>query len=213
MNKTEIQSALNWRYATKSFDSTKKISTEDWKVLEESLVKSPSSFGLQPWNFLVIQNQELREKLKPATWGQSQVTDSSHFVVLTTLDKLNIDYVDTYLKRIAEVRGVTKESLEGYRNGIIGNLIDGPRAPTVRHWADRQAYIAMGFLIETAALLGIDACPIEGLEPDKYDDLLNLKGSGYHTIAAVALGYRNQNDKYASAKKVRFPTESVIKYV
>jgi nitroreductase len=213
MNHETITSALNWRYATKNFDTAKKISEKDWKTLEDSLVKSPSSFGLQPWKFLVIQTPSLRETLKPLTWGQSQVTDASHYVVFTALDTMDTKYIDMYLQRMAEVRKISLDSLKGYRDAIIGNLIDGPRAKTIQHWSDRQAYIAMGFLMETAALIGVDACPIEGLDPVQYDEVLQLKSSGYHTIAAVALGYRASTDKYASTPKVRFETSKVISYL
>lgn len=209
----EINQALEWRYATKRFDAEKKISAENWAALQNSLVQAPSSYGLQPWKFLIIENKELRAKLRPVTWGQSQVEEASHYVVFTALEKLDVDYIHNYIKRVSEVRGVAISDLEGYETMMINNLVKGPRSATIDHWAQRQTYIAMGFLMETAALLGVDTCPIEGLEPEQYDKILNLAGSGYKTVAAVALGYRHPEDKYQSTKKVRFAVDDVVKVI
>ena len=213
MNINEINNALEWRYATKRFDTEKKISPENWAALQNSLVKAPSSYGLQPWKFLVIENKELRTKLRPVTWGQSQVEEASHYVVFTSLKKLNADYIHNFIKRVSEVRGVSIADLAGYETMMNNNLVQGPRSATIDQWAQRQAYIAMGFLMETAALLGIDACPIEGLEPEQYNKILDLENSGYQTVAAVALGYRHPEDKYQTTKKVRFTVEDMIKII
>lgn len=212
MNHAEIKKALEWRYATKIFDSTKKIPDTDWKILAESLVQTPSSFGLQPWKFLVVQNPELRNKLRVAAWNQSQVTDCSHFVVFLYKEKLDIDHIQKNINRMAEVRGVPLANLEAYKNVMIGELINGPRAKSIEPWAQRQTYIAMGFLMETAALLKVDTCPMEGLDPAEYDKILQLQGSGWKTIAAVAMGYRHPEDKYQHNKKVRFHVEDIIEY-
>ncbi len=212
MNLGDIEGALEWRYATKQFDKEKKISDENWKLLEKSLVFSPSSYGLQPWKFLVVQSEELRKQLKPQTWNQSQVTDCSHYVVFLHLEKVDESYIDHFIERNAEVRGVEKEALKGYRGMMIDDLVKGPRSHTIQTWSSRQAYIAMGFLMETAALLKIDACPMEGLDPSAYDEILNLKNGPYKTLATVALGYRHANDKYQYAKKVRFPASEIIEF-
>jgi nitroreductase len=213
LNQTEIITALDWRYATKVFDKTKKISDQDWSVLSQSLVKAPSSYGLQPWKFLVIQNSEIREKLRPFTWNQSQVTDCSHYVVLLTRTKLEIKDIHRHLVRIGEVRELNQEFLEPYKNLMVDKLLNSSRLPTIKYWAHRQAYIALGFLLETAALLKIDACPIEGLEPEEYDKILNLAGSGWESVASVALGYRSEKDGYQNLKKVRFEEKTVIEFV
>lgn len=206
----QLLTQLNWRYATKQFDAQRKISAADWATLEEALVLSPSSFGLQPWKFLNISSPAVREKLLPLSWGQRQVVDASHFVVFAIKTNLTEADVETYLNRIAEVRGVPANSLNGFRDMLAGSIIKGLDEPTRRAWAMRQVYIALGNLLTSAALLGIDACPMEGLEPAKYDEVLGLPKQGLATVVAAALGYRAEGDKYAAAKKVRFPKEQVI---
>jgi len=201
---------LNWRYATKKFDSTKPISASDWAVLEEALILSASSYGLQPWKFIVVTDPVLKAKLRPASWNQSQVEDCSHLVVFTAQQDVTEADVDRFIARIAEVRGATVESLAGYKGYMVGDLVNGARHAIIKEWAARQTYIAMGNLLTSAALLGIDACPFEGIEPAKYDEILGLNGSGYATVAACPLGYRSAEDKYASAPKVRFTAKDVI---
>jgi nitroreductase len=201
---------LNWRYATKKFDPTKKISAADWAVLEEALVLSASSYGLQPWKFIVVTDPALKARLRPASWNQSQVEDCSHHVVFAAQEDVTEADVDRFIARVAEVRGVSMESLAGYRGFMVGDLVQGPRHARIQEWAARQAYIAMGTLLTSAALLGIDACPFEGIEPEKYDEILGLKGTGYATVAACPMGYRATDDKYATAPKVRFAAKDVI---
>ena len=212
MQHSQIQEALQWRYATKKFDATKKISTQDWQTLTQSLTLAPSSYGLQPWKFLVIENPELREKLKAVSWNQTQVTDASHFVVFLARDKVDIDYVQKYLDRIAEVRNTPQETLAGFKNMMVENIVNAPEQK-IRDWTQRQAYIAMGFLLETAALLKVDATPMEGLDPLAYDKILGLEGSGWKTTVAVALGYRHAEDATQNYKKVRFTNDTLIEYV
>jgi nitroreductase len=210
---SKIMNALEWRYATKRFDSTKKISAQDWKTLEASLKLAPSSYGLQPWKFLVVENPEIREKLKPVSWNQTQVTDASHYVVLLYKEQMDVPFVEKYINRVAEVRGTPLESLQGYRDMMVNNLVSGPQAKGNAPWAHRQSYIAMGFLMETAALLNIDACPMEGIDPAAYDKILGLEGTGWKTGATVALGYRHAEDTYQNLKKVRFADDHLIEYI
>jgi nitroreductase len=212
MQKEEILHSLEWRYATKQFDPDKKITAADWQILEKSLVFAPSSYGLQPWKFLIIQNAELREKLKPASWNQTQVTDCSHYVVFLYKEKMDEAHIEKFLTRHAEVHELPLQNLSRYKEVMMQNLVHGPESEISHFWAQRQAYIAMGFLMETAALLKIDTCPMEGLDGAQYDSLLNLIGTGFKTVASVALGYRHENDKHQSLKKVRFPAESVIEW-
>lgn len=201
---------LHWRYAVKKFDSTRKISPADWATLQESLILAPSSYGLQPYKFVVVENAELRQKLRAAAWNQSQVEDASHVVVLAGLKKMSEAFVAKFLARTAEVRGAPVESLKAYGDMMIGDLVKGPRSQIALHWAQRQSYIAMGFLLETAALLGIDACPMEGLDAAKFDDILGLSSGDFGSVAMVTLGYRAADDKYAAAKKVRFDAKDLI---
>ncbi len=200
----------NFRYAVKRFDASKKISDSDWHILEESLRLSPSSYGLQPWKFLIVQNTNLREQLKTVSWGQTQVTDCSQYVVFTTLKSLDEKYVDQFIHTIAQTRGVDASSLKGYRDAIVGDVVTGPRSGIAQAWTQRQAYIAMGNLMTTAAMMHIDTCPMEGLDPAAYDRILGLEKSPYATVAACAVGYRHAEDKYQFAKKVRFKRDQVI---
>ncbi|MBY0385697.1 NAD(P)H-dependent oxidoreductase [bacterium] len=212
MNET-LQQALNWRYAVKKFDPQKKVSDKDWQVLENSLVLAPSSYGLQPWKFLVVQNPQLRTQLREASWGQSQVTDCSHYVVLTYKKKMDEAHVQKYVDRIAFVRGVSLASLDGYKNMMIGDVVKGPRAQVIEWWAQKQTYIAMGFIMEAAALLKIDACPMEGLDPKTYDKILKLENTEWATVAAVAVGYRHAEDALQKAAKVRFENKDVVQFL
>ena len=209
-NKKTVMDALNWRYAVKKFNSERKISAEDWHVLKESLRMTPSSYGLQPWKLILIESPELRAQLRAQSWNQSQVTDCSHFVVMAYKDKLDADYVRTNMNKIAQVRTVPVESLLGFEKAITSDLINGPRAQTIEAWAQRQVYIAMGFLLETAALLKIDSTPMEGLDAGAYDEISKLKNSGWKTVAAVALGYRHEEDPFIKLTKVRFDENEIF---
>lgn len=209
VNKETIERQLNWRYATKRFDAGKKIPDADWNILEHSLVMAPSSYGLQPWRFLVITDPEIRAKLRPVSWGQSQITDASHLVVFAARSTLGIPDVDRYLARIAEVRKVTLQSLEDYR-GLMKAAVTGRSPEALAQWSARQVYIALGTFLTTAAMLGIDACPIEGFESPAYDQILGLGKSGYTAVVVAAAGYRAENDQHATLPKVRYTKNEVV---
>ncbi|MDB5384617.1 MAG: nitroreductase [Planctomycetaceae bacterium] len=200
---------LNWRYATKKFDPARKISVDDWQALEQVLVLTPSSFGLQPWKFVVVTDPALRQQLVAHSWRQSQVTEASHLVVLAIKKDLGEPEIDRYLARIAEVRAVALESLAGFRKMLIGSLVP-PKDFDINEWATRQAYIALGSFMTAAAVIGIDTCPMEGIDPAKYDQVLGLDTLGYATVVACPAGYRAHDDKYAAIPKVRFKTDDVI---
>jgi len=203
---------LQHRYACKKFDQTKKIPDDTWKILEDVLVLSPSSFGLQPWKFIVVTNPALREKLKPHSWDQVQITTASHLVVIATRTDINEEIVNKHMDNIALTRSVPSESLNGYRSVISGFVSPMTAQDSTKHWTAKQSYIALGFLLETAALLDIDSCPMEGLDVDCYNQLLELNDTGFTTTVVCALGYRASDDSYASASKVRFSHDSVIEY-
>ena len=201
--------ALQNRYATKAFDPDKKISGEDWAQIEQSLVLTPSSFGLQPWKFHVVTDQDLKNQLRDQSWNQDQVADCSHLVVLTARTEVTEEIVDEWLARLSEVQGKSLEDLGPYR-GVLLQFTQNMTCGETRAWAQRQTYIALGQLMLTAPLMGIDACPLEGIVPAEYDRILGLTDSGYFTSVACALGYRSDSDKYASVPKARFPSDSVI---
>lgn len=210
---TQLLEALNWRYATKQFDATKTISATTLEALEQSLVLSPSSFGLQPYRFLVINDKATREKLLPHTWGQRQVVDASHYVVFAGRTAMTEKEIDAFLKLTADTRGMAVELLNGYRGMMTGMLLADSFKPKVPQWAALQAYIALGNLMTSAALLGVDACPIEGFVPAEYDKILGLPEQGYASVVCCALGYRAATDKYANAKKVRATKSNLVKSV
>lgn len=209
----QLLDALQWRYATKVFDATKKIPADVWGALEKSLVLTPTSFGLQPYQFLVVQDAAKRAALLPHSWGQKQVVDCSHFIVFTARTEVTEADVTGWISRISTVRGIPAESLNFYRDMMLGDIVNGPRGKTAHEWAARQCYIALGNLMTAAAVLGVDACPMEGMVPAEYDKLLKLEGTGYKTVVALALGYRAAGDKYASLAKVRYEAADLIKVV
>lgn len=207
---TTLLHALHWRYATKKFDPARKIPATDWHALEQALVLAPSSIGLQPWKFIVVTDPAMKARLRPAAWDQSQVTDCSHFVVLAVRKNLGPDHVDRHIGRMAEVRGVTPDSLDKFRQMVTGNLDKARAEERLDIWQAHQVYIALGQLLASAALLGVDTCPMEGFEPEKFDEILGLTGTGCASVVCCAAGYRAADDKYATTKKVRFKPEDVI---
>lgn len=207
-----LLSQLHWRYATKKFDPTKKVREADWKILAETLRLSVSSYGLQPWKFIVVQDPEVRKQLLPLAWGQLPVVDASHFIVLTYKEKMDEDHINKYVEHMAKTRGIEPSTLVRMKNTMMNDLIKGPRAAVIDQWAQRQTYIAMGSFLTTASLMEIDALPMEGLDPIGFDKVLGLEGTGFKTVTAIACGYRAPDDKHQTAKKVRFHAEDVIIY-
>ncbi len=201
---------LNWRYATKKFDPTKKIPEKLWQVLEQSLVLAPSSFGLQPWKFIVVRNPEIRSKLVEHSWGQTQVVDASHLVILAVKKDIEEADVDEYIKRISEVRQTPVENLQGFSNKIKDFL---KQPIDLKAWSSKQVYIALSQFMTCAAMLEIDTCPMEGFIPAKYDEVLGLTGTDYASVVVCPTGYRAADDKYATLPKVRYPNEKVLDYI
>jgi nitroreductase len=209
----QLLAALNWRYATKVFDANQKISPDLWNALEQTLVLTPTSYGLQPYLFLIVQDAAKRAALLPHSWGQKQVVDSSHFVVFTARTEMKEADVDKLIQRTVALRRLPADALNAYRGMMLGDVVNGPRGKVAHEWAARQAYIALGNLMAAAAILGVDACPMEGMVPIEYDKILKLHGTGYATVVACALGYRAANDKYASLAKVRYQTADLVRVV
>jgi nitroreductase len=206
----QLLDALHWRYATQKFDPARIIPEEVWRALEEALVLTPSSIGLQPWKFYVVTKPEVKTQLRAAAWNQSQVTDCSHFVVLAVRRNIDGAHVERHLDRIVEVRGVTRESLAKFGQMAVKNL-DAARAEgRLDTWQTYQLYIALGSFMTAASMLGIDTCPMEGFKPSKFDEILGLTGTDYGSAVACAAGFRHPEDKYAATKKVRFRAEDVI---
>jgi nitroreductase len=213
LNSQQLEQALSWRYATKIFDPAKKIPAETWAGLEQALVLTPTSYGLQPYHFLIVQDPAKRAALLPHSWHQRQVVDCSHFVVFTARTEMKEADVARLITRISSVRGIPEEALKSYRHMMLSDIVNGPRGKVANEWAARQTYIALGNLMTAAAVLGVDACPMEGLDPAEYDKILHLHGTGYATVMACALGYRATGDKYAALAKVRYPAAELVRVV
>ncbi|MCP9774471.1 NAD(P)H-dependent oxidoreductase [Cyanobium sp. WAJ14-Wanaka] len=209
----QLNEALAWRYATKVFDPQRQIDASTWAALENSLVQSPSSYGLQPWKFLVITNPAMRAELRPHSWNQSQITDGSHLVVFLAERTIQAAEADRLISCMAETRAVESESLGFYREMIAKDLINGPRSQQIGQWASNQVYIALGTFMAAAALLEVDTCPIEGFSPAEYDRILKLEESPYRSCVVCAAGYRDASDKYASLGKVRYPAGELIEHI
>ncbi len=208
----DILNALRWRYATKQFDASKEIPQETWDLIEESLVLTPSSFGLQPWKFVVVNDPEVRKQLLAESWNQPQVADASHFVVLTSLTDLGKDDIDQWINRMAEAQEKSADDLAPLK-GMISGFSERMSQKERHEWNVRQSYIALGQLMTTVAAMGIDACPMEGISPTAYDRILGLENTRYKTVVACAIGYRSDSDKYASTPKARYDKSQVIETI
>ncbi len=213
IDRSQLIGQLTWRYATKQFDPARKISAQDWAALEEALVLTPSGIGLQPWAFLVIDDPAVRAKLLLASYGQPQVVDASHLIVFATKTNYSEADVDAHIRQAAKIRGVGVEALDGLRTMAMRSVVQGMDETARRNWATNQTYIALGNLVTSAALLGIDAAPMEGFERHRYDDILGLKVRGLTASVIAAVGYRRESDKYAAAPKVRLPREEIVQHV
>jgi len=209
----QIIDTLNWRYATKKFDGSKQIPDDVWHALEQSLLLAPSSFGMQPWKFVVVRNPDIRQQLVEQSWGQGKVAEASHLVVLAIKTNIGTDDVPNYIHRVKEVRDLPEDKLEGMANMIKGYLQEPPFKLIPDKWSAKQVYLALGFFLYSAALLGIDTCPIEGFLPDKFDEILGLKEQGYSSVVLCTAGYRSEEDRAADMAKVRYETDKVVQYI
>ncbi|MEN7547908.1 NAD(P)H-dependent oxidoreductase [Rapidithrix thailandica] len=206
---TNLIESLQWRYATKKFDASKKVAQQDIDELINVLQLSASSYGLQPYKFLVISNPELKKKLQPVTWNQAQTVDASHLVVFCSYTQLSGEDIDAFIQRISEARNIPLDTVQGYGDFIKGKVSE-KSAQAITDWNARQAYIAIGKLLTVCAQKGIDTCPMEGFEPQQYDQLLGLSEKGLQAVALVAIGYRSEEDATQHLTKVRKPVEELV---
>jgi nitroreductase len=193
---------LKWRYATKKFDATKKITPENFEILIEALQYSASSYGLQPYKVLIIEDKETRKKLQPVSWNQSQIVDASHMIVIANMTNFDESLVDGFIENISDTRGIDTSNLKGYSDFMKSKLLPLPN-DTKNSWTAKQAYIALGNLLSAAADLKIDTCPMEGFETDEYNKILNLDAQNLNAAVVVTLGYRSEEDETQHYKKVR----------
>jgi nitroreductase len=206
MNNKTIIDAMNWRYAGKVFDTTKQVTEEDLHTILEAGRLSPSVYGMEPWNFIVVKNKELRKKLREASYDQSKVTDASYIIVIATrTDATNV--ADELVERTAKSQGKSTEDLHGFSQMVHGSVTSHGESASL--WLAHQSYIPLGIMIETAALLGIDSGPMEGFDAHQVDEILQLKEKNLHATTMLALGYRGE-DSYLKLPKVRRPFEEAV---
>lgn len=196
----------NWRYATKKFDASKKISDTDLQTIKEAIRLSASSYGLQPYKVLIIESPEIRAKIQPVAWGQSQIVEASHLLVFANQTHFGDAEIEAFGANIVETRGISAESIQGYVDFMKSKISTLP-LETRNNWTSKQAYIALGTLLNTAASLKIDATPMEGFEPEKVNEILGLDKLNLNATLIVALGYRHEDDIAQHFKKVRKSNE------
>lgn len=203
----QLLHALRWRYAAQRFDPSRNIPPQTWHALLETLRLAPSGFGLQPWRFISVEPPELRRALAAASWNQPQVLEAPNLLVLCSRDRVDASDADRLLALARAERAHSDEEAAEWRAGLSAFLASGT---DTAEWAARQVYLTLGMLVAAAAVLGVDACPLEGIDPVAYDRALHLAGTGYTTVLAVALGYRAADDPAARLPKLRFPTDQVL---
>ncbi|MEW5677022.1 NAD(P)H-dependent oxidoreductase [Flavobacterium enshiense] len=192
----------NWRYATKKFDSTRKISDENLEILKEAIRLSSSSYGLQPYKVIIVENPELRAKIQPAAWGQTQIVDASHLFVFANMVNLGEKEINKYINTIAETRGIPVENISGYGDFMKSKIASLPE-DVKNTWTAKQTYLALGNLLNAAAELQIDATPMEGFEPEKVNEILGLNELGLNASLIATVGYRHEEDATQHNVKVR----------
>jgi nitroreductase/dihydropteridine reductase len=209
---SQIIEDLKWRYATKKYDTSKKISELDLDILKNVLALVPTSNGLQPFKFLIIEKQEIRSLLRDKSYGQSQVTDASHLVVMCAFKNIDSDFVENYLTLNSNHRNVPMENLAGFRNHLHRTVVDKSENE-IFDANSKQVYIALGHLLHAAAQLRIDASPMEGFDANGYDEILGLSEKNLHATVVCALGYRSEEDAYQFQKKVRKSQEDLFEVI
>lgn len=203
---------LNWRYATKAFDASKKISKEDLETIIEAFRLTPSSLGLQPWKLVIVQNQSIKESLVEHSWGQQQIANCSDLLVLARKNDFWDKNIEDYVTNIMETRSATKESVQWYEDMMKWYLSQMDEVQK-EIWMDKQIYIALWNLMTVCADMHIDSCPVEWFTPAKYDEILGLEEKWLSSVVVLPIGYRDISDKYSELKKVRFPTDSIIEMI
>ena len=199
---------LNKRYATKKFDASKKLSANDLSTLLEAIRLSASSYGLQAYKVLVVENAEIRKQLRKAAWDQPQITDASLLLVFAFDANFDEKTVDRYVNLIAKTRNIDAYSLSGFGEMMKGSLSRSKEE--LQAWLARQVYIALGFGLVAAAELNFDACPMEGFDPSQFDEILGLKEKGLKSVVIMAVGYRSSEDGYQHLAKVRHSKEELF---
>jgi len=206
---TDVLEQLKWRYATKKFDASKRLSEEKLSILKESFNLTATSYGLQPLKMVILSNPDLKKLLVPITMDQAQVENASHVLVICTETKIDSDYIKDHFNLVVKIRSTPREILSSFEEYLVSSFSD-KQTDELNIWSTNQAYLALGNLLTVCAIEKIDACPIEGFDPDKYDELLQLSEKGLQSVIVLAVGYRADDDMFSGFDKVRRGVDEVI---
>ena len=205
----DIITALNWRYATKKFDNNKKLSFQQVEQIKEILRLTPSSFGLQPWKFVIIEDQKIQDALVKHSWWQTQISEASHVIVLCRRNNIDENLVQEYINSMIQTTEASAKDLEGYKNMILG-FLQNKTLEQIEVWSNKQIYIALGNIITALAIAKIDSCPMEWFFAEKYDEILKLWEKELSSVVVLPVGYRAKDDHHAQRQKVRFDTKQLF---
>jgi nitroreductase / dihydropteridine reductase len=208
----EIIDTLEWRYATKKYDKSRKIPNEDFQTILRTLQLVPSSYGLQPLKYLVIENEELRQKLREHSWNQSQITDASHMIVFCTYSTIDEQYIDNHMELSAKIRRVDISNTKGYADFLKKTILVKDQQ-TIETWNAKQAYIALGHVLQTAASLKIDSTPMEGYDSRAYEEILGLDKLGLKATLVCVFGYRSEEDANQYSPKIRKEMDKLVDFI
>ncbi len=200
---------LQWRYATKKFDSSRTLSAEKLNILKETFNLTATSYGLQPLKMVVVSKPETKAQLVPITYNQPQVRDASHVLVLCIEKEIDVSFITDHFKRVENVRKTPRKILDPFENAMIENF-SAKDASEIREWMANQLYLALGALLTVCAMEQIDACPMEGFEAQKYDRLLGLDKKGLESVIVLPVGYRDESDFFLGLQKVRRGVEELV---
>jgi len=203
-----LVNTLNWRYAVKKFNSEKSISEEQVTDLLKGMNLAPSSFGIQPYEFIVVSDKKIKQELLEHSYNQSQVVDASHLIVIAARKDISQEYVDDFITWTAETRTIPTENLDGYKKTIMG-FVEGKDSQEILQWTQKQCYTVLGVLMSLCADMHIDSCPMEGFNPEKYNEILGLNKKNLHTTLIIPIGYRAGDDEYADFKKIRHHLDEI----
>ena len=208
----DIVDSLKWRYSTKIFDENREISKDNINKIIEGLRLTPSSYGLQPWHFVIVKNKEIQTNLLSKSWNQPQVKDCSHLIVLCRKMNFSAKNISEYVESVAKIRNLDIFDLTKFQEMMIKDFSKRTAEEKIS-WMNEQVYIALGNLLTILSVLKIDGCPIEGFDPRAYDQILSLENMGLNSVVICPIGYRSDEDKNAKLAKVRFSTEEVTSFI
>ncbi len=200
---------LNWRYATKKFNPEKKIAKKDFEILKQAIRLSASSYGLQPYQILLVENEHLRQQIMNAAYNQTQITEASELLIFANITNVGTKEINSYIENMANIREISSSNLKGFQD-MMNNVVEGLTPEARENWTAKQAYIALGTLLSAAADLKIDATPMEGFNRDAVNEILQLNNKGLSAALIVTLGYRHESDTTQHFKKVRKPNEELF---